>query len=121
MDSSGPGAEPDVTTFAPFVTGWFFEMYWSCMSFGSPTFGITIPSAPSGSICAATELAESVSMVTVAVPQDAADTWPTRPSPLITGWSTRMPSLLPLSIVTVEYQTVGDFTITRAVSRVAFV
>ena len=104
-----------MTTFAPFVTGWFLPMYCSCMSFGSPTFGRTMPSAPSGSSWAETLLEESVRSVTVAVPPLTADTWPTRPSPFITGWSTRMPSPLPLSIVTVEYQTVGDFTITRAV------
>ena len=42
--------------------------------------------------------------------------WPTRPSPLITGSSTRMPSLLPASTVTTVCQSVGERVITRAVT-----
>ena len=41
-------------------------------------------------------------------------TLPTRPPAAITGWSTRTPSLEPLSIFTLEYQTVGERAITRA-------
>ena len=40
IDWSLPGAEPEVTTDPPTFTGWFFPMYWSCMSFGSPTAGL---------------------------------------------------------------------------------
>ena len=46
-------------------------------------------------------------------------TWgtrPARPPAAITGWSLRTPSSDPLSIFTLEYQTVGDLAITRAVT-----
>ena len=51
-----------------------------------------------------------------AVPDATPVTFPTRPSPVTTGWSTWSPSVRPLSICTVEYQSVGDRAITRAVT-----
>ena len=53
---------------------------------------------------------------TVALPPVVEMTLPTRPSAVTTGWSASMPSLLPRSIWIVEYQTVGDWLITRAVT-----
>ena len=41
---------------------------------------------------------------------------PIRPPAAITGWLARRPSLEPLSIFSVEYQTVDDLAITRAVT-----
>ena len=41
-------------------------------------------------------------------------TRPARPPAAITGWFTRTPSPEPLSIFTLEYQTVGERAITRA-------
>ena len=61
--------------------------------------------------------------VTSAVPPVTLVTLPARPptSPssgslpaAITGWSTLMPSLEPLSILMLEYQTFGERAITRA-------
>ncbi len=63
-----------------------------------------------------TELSGSVISVTWAVPLVVAVMRPARPSGAITASSTRMPALVPLSIVTVEYQTVGERPITRAVT-----
>ena len=56
--------------------------------------------------------------VTSAVPGVTSVTRPTSPSPLTTGSLIRTPALEPLSIVTVEYQTVGERPITRAVTGV---
>ena len=43
-------------------------------------------------------------------------TWPIRPSPVMTGWPTRTPRPLPWSMKIVEYQSVGDCPMTRAVT-----
>ena len=51
---------------------------------------------------------------TSAVPPVTVVTLPIRPPAAITGWFSRTPSSEPLSILTVEYQTVADFAITRA-------
>ena len=48
-------------------------------------------------------------------------TLPTSPPAAITGWLTRTPSSEPLSILTLEYQTVGERAITRAVTGVGAV
>jgi hypothetical protein len=64
---------------------------------------------------ALTPLVWSVMSVTCEAPGVTAVTLPTRPSPLTTGWSTRMPDELPLSTVIVAYQTVGERPITRDV------
>ena len=67
----------------------------------------------------------SVISVTSAVPPVTFVTLPTRPPvcpcsgslpAAITGWFTRMPSLDPLSILMLEYQTVVERAITRAVT-----
>ena len=52
--------------------------------------------------------------VTWALPPDTRVTLPASPPAAITGWSTRTPSPRPLSILIVEYQTVGERAITRA-------
>ena len=79
--------------------------------------GLTRPLAPSGTTCADTPLVWSVISVTCAASAETAETLPTRPSPVTTGWSTRTPWSEPLSIVIVEYQTVGERAITRAATR----
>ena len=56
--------------------------------------------------------------VTSAVPWVTSVTRPTSPSPVTTGSFIFTPSPEPLSIVTVEYQTVGERPITRAVTGV---
>ena len=74
------------------------------------------PEGPSGSTFADTALRWSVIRVTREVPEVIAVTRPTRPPPVITGSSSSIPELEPLSIVTVEYQTVGERPITRLVT-----
>ena len=85
-------------------------------SSGSPTSGRITPCTPCGTTFAETALAWSVSSVTWEEPPLTEAIRPTRPSPLITGSSTRTPSPSPRSIVTVEYQTVGERAITRPVT-----
>jgi hypothetical protein len=58
----------------------------------------------------------SVISVTCAPSEAACATLPTSPSLLITGSLTWIPEDSPLSIVTVEYQTFGDFATTVAVT-----
>ena len=58
----------------------------------------------------------SVSSITIALPSETDLTLPTSPSPLITGWSGRTPSLEPLLISTVEYQVLGERAKTRAIT-----
>ena len=65
---------------------------------------------------AVTALSASVISVTWAVFGVVWVIFPASPCAATTGSSTRTPSLDPLSIVTVEYQTVGERPITRAVT-----
>src|SRR5215207_9663595 len=90
---------------------------------GLPTAGRTTPVAPDGITWAATPIEASVIRVTSAVPLLTLVTLPARPptSPASgslpaasTGWSSFTPSLEPLSILMLEYQTVGERAITRA-------
>ena len=85
---------------------------------GLPTSGSATPSGPFGSTLAETALRWSVISVTSAVPWVTSVTRPTSPSPLTTGSLICTPAPEPLSIVTVEYQTVGERPITRAVTGV---
>ena len=55
--------------------------------------------------------------VTCAASDETAETLPTRPSPVTTGWFCAHAASEPLSIVIVEYQTVGERPITRAATR----
>ena len=80
----------------------------SCRSFGSPTAGRRIPPVPTGITSAETDTEPSVISVTWAVPDATPVTFPIRPSPVMTGWSTRIPSPRPLSTWMVEYQSVGE-------------
>ena len=54
--------------------------------------------------------------MTRAVPPVTADTLPARPPAAITGSLTSMPEPLPWLMTTLEYQTVGERSITRAVT-----
>ena len=83
-----------------------------------PTSGSATPSGPFGSTLAEAALRLSVIRVTWAVPWVTSVTRPTRPSPLTTGSLVATPSPEPESMVTVEYQTVGERPITRAVTGV---
>jgi hypothetical protein len=65
---------------------------------------------------AETELRSSAISVIVAVPPVTEVTFPASPSPVITGWSTAMPSPEPLLIWTLDHHTVGERAITRAVT-----
>ena len=65
-----------------------------------------------------TALELSVTRVTTAVPRLTELIRPTSPSPLITGSSILTPSPDPLSMPTVEYQTVGEREMTEAVTGV---
>ena len=69
---------------------------------------------PFGSTRADTALSESVISVTLAVKCVTSVTRPTSPSPLTTGSLTSTLSPEPWSIVTVEYQTVGERADRRA-------
>ena len=90
----------------------------SSRSLGSPTSGSATPSGPSGSTRAETALRSSVIRVTTAVPWVTSVIRPASPSPVTTGSFTFTPALEPLSMVTVEYQTVGERPMTRAVTGV---
>jgi hypothetical protein len=81
-----------------------------------PTSGRTTPVTPSGNTCAETPLWPSVISRTWAVPDVTLVVFPISPPAAITGWSMRSPSLDPLSIVRLEYQTVDERAITRAVT-----
>ena len=81
-----------------------------------PTCGRTTPVTPWGKTWADTPLSPSVISRTSEVPPVALMTLPASPPAAMTGWFTRTPSLVPLSILTLEYHTVGDFAITRAVT-----
>ena len=83
---------------------------------GLPTLGSTTPVAPPGVTRAVTALSASVIRVTWAVLGVVWVTFPASPCAATTGSSIRTPSPEPLSIVTVEYQTVGDRPTTRAVT-----
>ena len=83
---------------------------------GRPTLGSTTPVELPGSTRAVTELFGSVIRVTWEVPRVVGVTLPASPSAATTGSSTRTPALVPWSIVTVEYQTVGERPITRPVT-----
>ena len=65
-----------------------------------------------------TALRLSVIKLTSAVPRVTSVIRPTNPSPSTTGSLIATPALDPLSIVTVEYQTVGERPITLAVTGV---
>ena len=65
---------------------------------------------------AATPIVLSVIRPTWAPSEATWATLPTSPSPLITGSLTRTPAVLPASIVTVEYQMLGDLPTTVAVT-----
>ena len=113
-DSSRDERHPDVTTVAPLRTARPFCTKSRIRSFGFPTVAFTSPFGPSGTICADTPLVWSVIIVTRAASGATSDMRPTRPAPLTTGWSSRTPWSEPLSIVIVEYHTVGERPITRA-------
>src|SRR3954447_11804184 len=85
---------------------------------GSPTSGFATPSGPFGSTLAETALRPSVIRVTSAVPFVTSVTRPASPSPVTTGSLIFPPELEPLSMVAVEYQTLGERAITRAVRGV---
>ena len=85
-------------------------------TFGFPASGSTTPSGPSGSTFADTALVWSVMSVTSEVPRVTALTRPTRPSPVTIGSFTCTPAPEPTSRVTVEYQTVGERPMMRAVT-----
>ena len=75
-----------------------------------------MPVAPDSLIRAETPESPSVMSRTCERPPATRRTRPTRPAPLTTGSPSRTPSLEPLLIVTVEYQTVGERPNTRAVT-----
>ncbi len=86
-------------------------------SFGLPGDPVsTIPGTPNSAVRADTPLVRSVMRVTCAASPVTVVTRPTRPSPLTTGSSTSTPSELPRLMLTVEYQSVGERTTTRAVT-----
>ena len=107
---------PEVTTYSPLFAWVFAGRYCSSRSLGSPTFGCTMPVAVLVPMRAETPIVLSVIRSTWAPSGSTATTLPTSPSPLITGSLTRTPSGEPLSIVTVEYQMLGLFPTTVAVT-----
>src|SRR6266576_4706375 len=86
------------------------------MSFGLPTSGRTIPLDPSGITSAETLLDWSVISVTSDWPPTTDVTLPASPPAATTGSSMCTPSELPALMITLEYQTVGEREITRAVT-----
>ena len=108
--------QPAVTTVSPRWTSLLESMKSRISSSGLPTSGLTMPCTPCGTTLAETALEWSVIRVTWAEPPCHRGTRPTSPSPSTTGSSTATPSPLPTSIVTVEYQTVGERAITRPVT-----
>src|SRR3979490_106998 len=105
---------PEVTTYAPLLTCVLAGRYCSSRSFGSPTLGCTMPSAEP--TLAETPTVLSVIRLTWAALEATWVTLPTRPSPLMTGSLVRTPAASPLSIVTVEYQMLGDLANTVALT-----
>ena len=123
-DSPTEVLKPEVTTIALSVTRPPCTRS-SSRSRGSPTSGRTTPAAPAGITWAPTPIDASVISVTSAVPPVTFETLPARPPSVglesseaaaITGWSSSTPSLEPLSILMLEYQTFGERAITRAVT-----
>ena len=108
--------QPAVTTVWPLPTRLDESRKSIERSSGLPISGLITPWTPLGTILPVTALAGSVISLTWAVEPVAEATEPTRPSPLITGSSARTPSPVPTSIVTLEYQIVGERAITRPVT-----
>src|SRR5262245_47977521 len=114
-DAMWPLDQPAVTTIAPGLIVLFELMKSSSSALGLPASGSTTPSGPLGRTCAETALVWSVISVTSDVPPVVAVTLPTSPSPVTTGSLARTPSPEPTSIVTLEYQTVGERPMMRPV------
>ena len=102
-------SSPRLTTVPP-------GRYCSTRSFGSPTFGCTMPVAFVPLIRAETPTSLSVIRSTTAPSGAARATLPTSPSSLITGSFFRTPEEVPLSIQIVEYQRFGDLPTAVAVT-----
>ena len=113
-DSSREERHPEVITRRSAATGRPFCTKSRIRSEGLPTVAFTSPFAPSGTTCAETPLVWSVMSVTGAASGATSDTLPTRPSPLDDRLVHAHAVAEPLSIVIVEYQTVGERAITRA-------
>ena len=105
---------PAVMIRSPLRTSLAFGTSSNRRSPGAPTAGPTLPGSPLSSAWAETPNSGSVSSITTALPSETDLTLPTRPAPLITGWSTATPSLEPLLIWNVWYQELGERAITRA-------
>ena len=76
----------------------------------------TMPVGPFGRTSAETALSWSLISSITALPPVRSRTRPTSPSPVTTASLPSIPALEPLSIVTVEYQTVGERPMTRPVT-----
>ena len=107
---------PEVTTYSPWLACAPAGRYWRIRLAGSPTFGCTTPVALLVPTLAETPIEGFVISSTIAPSDATVWTFPTSPSPLITGSLTWMPELEPASIETVWYQMFGVLTITSAVT-----